>query len=67
MDDAACRHESTDLFYAGGRKFHQAVAICQTCPVKQACLDYALETGQPQGVWGGLTPEQRNQLRRQPA
>lgn len=67
MDRAACRHESTDLFYSGGRKFHRAVAICQQCPVRQQCLNYAVATEQPQGVWGGLTPEQRNNLRRQTA
>ena len=33
-----------------------AVAICQTCVVRDDCLQYALETNQESGVWG-VTPK----------
>jgi WhiB family redox-sensing transcriptional regulator len=36
-----------------------AIAICNTCPVKQACLDHALSVPEIYGVWGGMTEEQR--------
>src|ERR687898_102918 len=42
-----------------------AAAICCTgtdglpCPIKDKCLQYAISTNQRNGVWGGLTEEQR--------
>jgi WhiB family redox-sensing transcriptional regulator len=37
----------------------KAIAICNTCPVKQACLDHALNVPEVFGVWGGKTEKQR--------
>jgi WhiB family transcriptional regulator, redox-sensing transcriptional regulator len=42
----------------------EAVAICGACPVQVDCLDHALEHGVREGVWGGLTPQQRGVLTR---
>jgi WhiB family redox-sensing transcriptional regulator len=47
-----------------------AVPICQACPVRIQCLDYALSGadtwgGIATGIWGGTTPQERDQLRRQ--
>jgi WhiB family redox-sensing transcriptional regulator len=39
-----------------------AIAICNTCPVKQQCLDHALKVPEAYGVWGGMTEEQRHVL-----
>lgn len=38
----------------------QARQLCNTCPVKPECLDYALEfpSADMHGVWAGLTPRQ---------
>lgn len=34
--------------------------VCdQQCPVKWACLKYALDTEQEDGVWGGMLPKDR--------
>jgi len=44
----------------------QALRCCQRCPVRQPCLDTALEHD-PQadiGIWGGTTPRERTALRR---
>jgi WhiB family redox-sensing transcriptional regulator len=41
----------------------RARRICQACPVRPACLDWALSTGEPDGMWGGTTPEERRRLR----
>ncbi|MCK9897425.1 WhiB family transcriptional regulator [Frankia sp. AgB32] len=30
-----------------------AKAVCQTCPVRTACLSAALDRAEPWGVWGG--------------
>lgn len=37
----------------------QAKEICRTCPVKRACLDYAIEIREPHGIWGGLNENER--------
>jgi hypothetical protein len=35
---------------------------CDHCPVKEQCLDWALEKRISHGVWGGTTPKQRRRL-----
>jgi hypothetical protein len=37
---------------------NEAKAICEDCPVKIMCLDYAVSAGM-QGVWGGTTESER--------
>lgn len=37
--------------------------ICGGCPVQLACLRFAVEDGITTGMWGGLTPGEREQLR----
>ncbi len=39
-----------------------AKAICQTCPVRRPCLDYAIAIREPHGIWGGLNELERKQL-----
>jgi WhiB family redox-sensing transcriptional regulator len=41
-----------------------ARALCARCPVRQACLDYALAVREPHGIWGGLNELQRRRLLR---
>ena len=43
----------------------EAVATCQTCPVNNCCLDYALEFESEFGIWGGYTARQRVRYRRE--
>lgn len=38
--------------------------ICYQCPVIDACLRWAMESGQDTGVWGGLDEKERHNLRR---
>lgn len=42
--------------YAHARK------ICDTCLVKQECLKEALAMSESFGMWGGLTPQERDRL-----
>jgi hypothetical protein len=39
-----------------------AVDGCLACPVRPACLRYALVAGEEHGVWGGLRPCERRDL-----
>lgn len=41
----------------------EAVAVCDGCPIKRECLLQALTNNEQFGVWGGMTPSQREQLR----
>ncbi len=66
--EAACRGlglgESQAIFFpARGESVEDARAICDHCPVRAECLDFALEH-HCIGVWGGTTERQRRQLRR---
>lgn len=65
FDDAACRDADTDIFFPrSDADAGPAKAICETCPVREVCLEYALTTRPPDGVWGGLTPIERHRLTR---
>ena len=35
------------------------------CPVRGQCLAYAVTADEPFGIWGGLDPHERENLRRQ--
>jgi hypothetical protein len=48
------------------READAAIAICMACPVRAQCLELSLrhwDIGQ-HGVWGGLVPAERAELRR---
>lgn len=69
-DDAGCRgYDWPDTFfpksYAGTDLFTVAAAkaICVECPVRGECLSHALDRDEREGVWGGLTPDERRALR----
>jgi hypothetical protein len=64
---AACasRRVDPDWWFAPADDELQTVArgVCATCPVRRSCLAYALATGEPDGVWGGLDEAERVWLR----
>lgn len=68
-ESAACRGLNSDLFFPVGTtgpalvQIERAKAICRTCPVVAQCLQAALEHGEDDGIWGGMTPEERRRLR----
>ncbi len=37
---------------------YQAKKLCDVCPVRKECLQWALETKQVWGIWGGLDYQQ---------
>lgn len=71
-DRAACRAAGTDpdLFFPVGetglaaRQVAAAKEVCARCPVIDLCRDWAVRTGEPEGIWGGTTPDERRRLRR---
>ncbi|MCT1776385.1 WhiB family transcriptional regulator [Brachybacterium sp. p3-SID957] len=46
--------EAADLFFAERpAELERAKALCSGCPLREACLEGALQRGEPWGVWGG--------------
>lgn len=74
-DDAACAGEGPTVFYrsegearrgsAGGENTMRLARriFCDGCPVRSACLEEAVRTGEHFGVWGGTTPGDRGRMR----
>lgn len=64
----ACRDEDPELFYPLGHgapaQVEQAKAVCRRCDVKDTCLKWALESGEDFGIWGGLTEDERREVKR---
>jgi WhiB family redox-sensing transcriptional regulator len=69
--EAICRDTDPNLFFPVGTtgfalmQIDRARQVCDECPVRVECLDYALETNQDSGIWGGTTEDERRVLRRQ--
>ena len=67
---AKCRDVDPELFFPVGStgsalaQTARAIEICEGCPVRAECLEWALETCQDAGVWGGLGEEERREIRR---
>jgi len=70
---AACRnHPDPDVFFPAGRTgtylltAQRAKDFCRPCPVRGACLDWALTHPHltAHGVWGGTDPDQRKRFKR---
>lgn len=66
QDSAACQDQPPALFFpepvdghldAGA--YDAGRAVCAGCPVRDECLRYALDNNHTDGLWGGLSPNQR--------
>ncbi|HYA69039.1 MAG TPA: WhiB family transcriptional regulator [Acidimicrobiales bacterium] len=60
---ADCRGIDPEIFFpATDEDAEEAKAICALCPVRQACLEYALANREREGVWGGATERERRRI-----
>jgi WhiB family transcriptional regulator, redox-sensing transcriptional regulator len=70
---SVCKDEDPELFFPIGNtgpallQIEEAKAVCRACPVMERCLQWALESGQEHGVWGGLSEDERRRMRRRAA
>ncbi|MGW3100261.1 WhiB family transcriptional regulator [Streptomyces sp. NPDC001102] len=70
---AACRDVDPDLFFPIGTagltlvQVDEAKAVCGRCPVRERCLQWALDVGPVEGIWGGTTESERRATRRRSA
>ena len=69
-DRAACWGQDPELFFPDGNtaaavlQTAEAKTVCGRCEVAEACLTWALDTGQDTGVWGGMSESERRALKR---
>lgn len=67
---ALCRDSNAELFFPIGQTGHAlemieaAKEICDQCPAKDPCREFALQTNQEAGIWGGSTEEERRMIRK---
>jgi WhiB family transcriptional regulator, redox-sensing transcriptional regulator len=70
LPEARCIGEDPELFFPVGSsepalaQVQEAKTVCQRCAVRADCLEWALDTFQDAGVWGGLDEEERRVIRR---
>jgi len=64
--DAACKeHPELTWFPAVGEDVRAAKAVCSTCLVVGECRSWSLAQGpELQGLWGGLSAQERKRRRR---
>lgn len=70
---AACRDEDPELFFPIGNtgpallQIEDAKAVCRRCPAIDACRNWAIDTDESAGVWGGLSEDERRAMKRREA
>lgn len=76
QDRASCKGMDPTLFF--GPEYAETVkekrdredaakAVCAECPVRNECLEYALDAREAYGIWGGRTELERKALLRRRA
>jgi WhiB family transcriptional regulator, redox-sensing transcriptional regulator len=64
-EEAACKGLDTGIFFpSSDAEAGAAKLVCAGCPVREACLEWAIASRQEDGVWGGMTDTERRRLRR---
>jgi WhiB family transcriptional regulator, redox-sensing transcriptional regulator len=67
---SVCRNQDPELFFPIGStgpallQIEQAKNVCRRCPVATDCLQWALDTNQEAGVWGGYSEKERRAIKR---
>lgn len=64
--DALCTEVDPDIFFPdpsdlGG--IFEAKSICSECPLTRQCLQYAIDNSLKDGIFGGMTPKERERHR----
>lgn len=56
-----CRNYDPEIWQSRDPELmEKAQWICADCPVRVVCAQWAMDYGESEGVWGGLTPEDRH-------
>lgn len=50
-----CKGQDPELWFPTRQQgAHDAISVCSTCPLRDQCLELALESGIDHGVWGAV-------------
>jgi WhiB family redox-sensing transcriptional regulator len=65
MAQGTCRDYPPNVFFpTDGVGVEVARKICANCPVREACLEYAVSNRIEHGVWGGTSERGRRRMAR---
>ncbi len=65
MAEGHCRFYPPAAFFpTDARGVLEARAICEECPVKSPCLEFALANHIEHGVWGGCSERERRKIQK---
>ena len=60
VDWALCAQTDPESFYPErGASHREAKRVCDMCPVRPDCLDWAIEHNESEGIWGGMSAKER--------
>ena len=64
MRAGSCVELETAVFFpSDSTGVLEAIQVCETCVVRERCLEYALEQDVGLGIWGGVSERGRRRLR----
>jgi WhiB family transcriptional regulator, redox-sensing transcriptional regulator len=67
LPGALCKGKDPGTWFPHGTSqiaIWKAKEVCAACPACLECLQWALQAGEMDGVWGGTTPTERAEIRR---
>lgn len=66
MAEAICSQTDPDAFYPEkGCSSAEAKRVCQGCPVREICLEFALANHERWGIYGGKSERERRKIEQQ--
>lgn len=65
----ACKDENPETFFPedyglrNRQQIERARTLCESCPVRDLCLEWAVPIADLDGIWGATTPPERRRMR----
>ena len=63
--EALCAQTDPEAFFPEKGRLHRDAKGYAVCPVREECLQYAMDNDERFGIWGGLSERERRRLRKQ--
>lgn len=65
QEQGLCAQTDPELFFPDkGGSTRDAKRVCQACPIRSQCLEYAFAHDERWGIWGGTSPRERRKLKK---
>jgi WhiB family redox-sensing transcriptional regulator len=66
---ALCTEVGGDMFFPepcsqAAPQYKEMRKVCIRCEVNEECAEYAIQANEQEGMWGGLSPNERKEIRR---